>query len=639
MEINNTNTNMNTNGELSLKEQIQGKMMNFLTNKGVVKSEANAGYGQMNTDGSGGTAYTDNTCQGKCMYFLCCHCSKRYYTAWLSSLGFMITFGIRCNMSWAMLTMQARHIAANLSHLPHSKHYEHTHHESGDHVVGFGGLMNVTAKPDFYWTAGQRGFVDSSFFYGYLITQIPGGVIAAKFPANRLFGIAVGGSAFLNLLLPAACKIHFGLVMTIRMLQGLVEGTSYPACHGIWRYWAPPLERSRLATIAFCGSYAGAVLGLSLSGLLAQQMGWQSPFYFYGVIGIMWFFWWWNVTHERPSLHPTISEAERTYIETSIGESPTINESKIPIPWRKFFTSLPVYAIIIANFARSWSFYLLITKSPKYFREVFGYNLAETGFLSALPHLVMAVIVPIGGQLADKLRKNTLSTTAVRKIFNCGGFGIEAIFLIGVGYSKTITSALVCLVLAVGFSGFAISGYNVNHLDIAPRYASILMGLSNGVGTISGMICPITTELLTKNQNKEGWPIVFLIASLVHFAGVTFYAIFASGEKQPWADAPEEAQCNWQPPTDLPPEMMHGEYGYADPTERKDNNLSFRRVSNQRNSSTDSNQFYTSSSRYTSGYNQSTVNEPLVNSQGYGYGETLSGTTKEQNVNPYHQGY
>ncbi|VDP00882.1 unnamed protein product [Schistosoma curassoni] len=78
-------------------------------------------------------------------------------------------------------------------------------------------------KPDFYWTAGQRGFVDSSFFYGYLITQIPGGVIAAKFPANRLFGIAVGGSAFLNLLLPAACKIHFGLVMTIRMLQGLVE--------------------------------------------------------------------------------------------------------------------------------------------------------------------------------------------------------------------------------------------------------------------------------------------------------------------------------------------------------------------------------------------------------------------------------
>jgi len=38
----------------------------------------------------------------------------------------------------------------------------------------------------------------------------------------------------------------------------------------------------------------------------------------------------------------------------------------------------------------------------------------------------------------------------------------------------------------------------VNHLDIAPRYAGILMGISNGVGTLSGMICPIVVEMITK---------------------------------------------------------------------------------------------------------------------------------------------
>lgn len=42
--------------------------------------------------------------------------------------------------------------------------------------------------------------------------------------------------------------------------------------------------------------------------------------------------------------------------------------------------------------------------------------------LSALPHLVMTIIVPIGGQLADFLRSNNImSTTNVRKIMNCGG--------------------------------------------------------------------------------------------------------------------------------------------------------------------------------------------------------------------------
>jgi len=36
--------------------------------------------------------------------------------------------------------------------------------------------------------------------------------------------------------------------------------------------------------------------------------------------------------------------------------------------------------------------------------------------------MVMTIMVPIGGQLADYLRsRKILTTTAVRKIMNCGG--------------------------------------------------------------------------------------------------------------------------------------------------------------------------------------------------------------------------
>lgn len=46
----------------------------------------------------------------------------------------------------------------------------------------------------------------------------------------------------------------------------------------------------------------------------------------------------------------------------------------------------------------------------------------QVGLLSALPHMVMTIIVPVGGQLADYLRsRQILTTTAVRKIMNCGG--------------------------------------------------------------------------------------------------------------------------------------------------------------------------------------------------------------------------
>lgn len=54
-------------------------------------------------------------------------------------------------------------------------------------------------------------------------------------------------------------------------------------------------------------------------------------------------------------------------------------------------------------------------------------------------------------------------------------------------------------------------GFNVNHLDIAPRYASILMGMSNGIGTIAGLICPIVIDHITRDHVSK---IVFLFSCI-----------------------------------------------------------------------------------------------------------------------------
>jgi hypothetical protein len=80
------------------------------------------------------------------------------------------------------------------------------------------------------------------------------------------------------------------------------------------------------------------------------------------------------------------------------------------------------------------------------------------------------------------------------------------VFLLVVAFAKSPVIAIAFLTIAVGFSGFAISGFNVNHLDIAPRYASILMGISNGCGTLAGMLCPIVVENLT----RKGVMIIFI---------------------------------------------------------------------------------------------------------------------------------
>ncbi|XP_059834529.1 vesicular glutamate transporter 3 [Hypanus sabinus] len=444
---------------------------------------------------------------------------KRYIIAVMSGLGFCISFGIRCNLGVAIVEMV------------------------NNNTVYVNGKAEIE-KPQFNWNPEIVGLIHGSFFWGYIVTQIPGGFIANSFAANRVFGTAIFLTSTLNMLIPSAARTHFGCVLFVRILQGLVEGVTYPACHGLWSMWAPPLERSRLATISFCGSYAGAVVAMPLAGLLVQYKGWSSVFYVYGMFGMIWYVFWLLLAYQSPAKHPTITSEERTYIESSIGERASLinTNQKFRTPWLKFFTSMPVYAIIVANFCRSWTFYLLLISQPAYFEEVFGFPISKVGMLSAVPHMVMTIVVPIGGQIADFLRsRNILSTTSVRKIMNCGGFGMEAALLLVVGYSHTREVAISFLVLAVGFSGFAISGFNVNHLDIAPRYASILMGISNGVGTLSGMICPLIVGAMTIHKTRQEWQNVFLIASVVHFSGVIFYGFFASGEKQDWAD-PEGSQ-------------------------------------------------------------------------------------------------
>ena len=399
----------------------------------------------------------DKYCQPECP---CCSLTKRYTQAILVMVGFIISFGIRCNVGVATVKMMSN-----------------TTDDEG----------NIEDIAEFHWSPETIGYVDASFFWGYIVTQLPGGFLASKFPSNRLFGTAIFLSSCLNLLIPAATKLDPKAVILVRVLQGLVEGVTYPSCHGIWRWWAPPLERSRLATLAFCGSYGGAVLGMPVSGYLADGIGWYAPFYFYGLAGIIWYMFWLWLSFEKPATHPSISPREQLYIEKSIGDMKSAPPTIWTTPWLKVFTCLPVWAIIVANFARSWTFYLLLITQPKYFKEVYNMNVSEGSTVAALPHLIMTIIVPLGGQLADFLRQSQiLSTTNVRKIFNCGGFGGEALFLIGVAFARNEATAVACLIIAVGCSGFAISGFNVNHLDIAPRYASILMGISNGVGTFAG---------------------------------------------------------------------------------------------------------------------------------------------------------
>lgn len=99
-----------------------------------------------------------------------------------------------------------------------------------------------------------------------------------------------------------------------------------------------------------------------------------------GFLGVIWFLTWMWMAFEKPSKHPFISLTELKYIEESLGKTtqqsmPTIATT----PWSAFLTSMPVYAIIVANFCRSWNFYMLVLFQASFLQERFKLEIAEVG--------------------------------------------------------------------------------------------------------------------------------------------------------------------------------------------------------------------------------------------------------------------
>jgi MFS transporter, ACS family, solute carrier family 17 (sodium-dependent inorganic phosphate cotransporter), other len=66
-------------------------------------------------------------------------------------------------------------------------------------------------------------------------------------------------------------------------------------------------------------------------------------------------------------------------------------------------------------------------------------------------------------------------------------------------YLLSPVGSMICITIAVGLGAFAWSGFAVNHLDIAPQYASILMGIGNTIATIPGIVSPLLTGFLVGN--------------------------------------------------------------------------------------------------------------------------------------------
>eukprot|EP00112_Aurelia_sp_Birch-Aquarium-sp1_P009726 Seg2115.4 transcript_id=Seg2115.4/GoldUCD/mRNA.D3Y31 product="Vesicular glutamate transporter 1" protein_id=Seg2115.4/GoldUCD/D3Y31 len=437
---------------------------------------------------------------------------KRYILALMIFLGFCVLYALRVNLNVAIGAMCNNHTI---------------------YVNGF----YVKKVAEFNWDSKLQGAVLGSFYYGYIVLQIPGGYLALKFGGTRIFGLALFAASILTLLTPLAARTSVYALIVLRVLEGIVLGVLFPCNHAIWGKWAPPLERSRLFSITAAGCPVGTILTMPLTGLLTKygfDGGWSSVFYVFGAVGLLWFFVWCLAIHPTPTQHPTISKNERQYIEHSIAEIK--QEKSNGVPWWAIITSIPVWATIVANFTADWGLYTILICIPRFFQKVLGFDIATTGFLVSLPYVIKAIVGPSGGVLADMLITHKFSVRNVRRMIFTFGCTTASVFIVAVGYAKNKGVAIGLLCMGVGVTGLNATGYAVNILDIAPKYAGVIIGISNVFGSMPGFISPQIVGYITTKNTAAEWQVVFWITAIIYGVGVVFFFFAVSGDKQPWAD-------------------------------------------------------------------------------------------------------
>ncbi|XP_058462887.1 sialin-like [Malaya genurostris] len=388
--------------------------------------------------------------------------------------------------------------------------------------------------PRYNWTSHDQSLLLGAYFYGYLLTSLPAGVLAERFGGRRLVGYTLSFSAFLTALTPLAATYGLWVIVANRALLGICGGVLYPALHNLVSKWAPPNEKGKFISALMGGTF-GTVVTWPLVGVLIESFGWSFAFYVPAVLTAIVASFWLILVADSPAQHPRISQEERDFIEKSLGD--TVSKQNLLPPIVKIISSVPFLALLVLHFGNLWGLYFLITAAPKFMSEVLGFKLAKAGFLAALPYLARALAAFGFGSIGDYLRKKSVfGVTTIRKSFCLFSHIIPGLFLIGLIYAGFDPYMCVAIItLSLGFNGASTMTNLQNSQDLAPNFAGTLYGIINFVGTTSGFITPMLVAHFTAERSTmDEWRYVFAIGAAAYIIPALLFVLFGSAAVQKW---------------------------------------------------------------------------------------------------------
>lgn len=367
----------------------------------------------------------------------------------------------------------------------------------------------------------HMGLVFSAFGWSYALLQIPGGILVDRARPRIMMALIIGLWSLATIVQGFAGA--FAILLSLRVLLGVLEAPAYPTLNRIVTAWFPDSERARAIAIYTSGQYVGLAFLTPALVFTQARFGWQGVFVLTGGIGVIWACIWYALYREPSEAHG-INQAELETIrnggglvELSTGRAQRARYTAAD--WRAVLGNRKLWGVYIGQIAVTSTLWFFLTWFPTYLVKYRHMDFLKVGFMAAVPFLAAFVGILSSGLLSDAMIRRGISATVARKVPIVTGLLLSTAI---VGANFVERPSMVILFMAIAFFGSGFS--SITWVLVSSMAKKELLGLTGGMfnlmGNLSSICVPIVIGLLVKGDDFAP-ALVFM--SAVGVAGALSY--------------------------------------------------------------------------------------------------------------------
>lgn len=387
------------------------------------------------------------------------------------------------------------------------------------------------------------GHVFSAFLWGYGFFQVPWGFIGDRYGPRRTLATAMLLFCLGAALMPVAPRLALATgisvllaFQTIRFFTGLGEAAISANVTRVIASWTAVRERGFASGLQTAGlGLGGTVTPIFISWTMVNW-GWRISFYLCSMLGFLVLLVWWFYSTDWPEEHPAVSETELELIHPDARSRlrrRTTHGERRAVPWRKFFSSVSVWGLILGYGCQGYAFYVYYNWFYFYAVKVRGLGILQAAVWTSFPFLAMASLSPVGGWFSDRVAKS-FGRRRGRQAAVWLGMGLSASLLYAGSHTTNTSFALPMMALAAGFLMFAGANFWAACIDLAPNHSATLSAMMNTLASVGGAISSTVTAYIA---TRHSWAQALDLAAFITIVSGLLWVFVDAGTTVEDADS------------------------------------------------------------------------------------------------------